>query len=103
MFRSFSGDARLLGGACHPGCMSVPSSRRPEIESRAAVAESERVPPSLLRADAANDSPPSSAAAAPRSLRRLPSVLTVEELADLLRVNRKTLYDALARGDIPGA
>lgn len=32
-----------------------------------------------------------------------PSVLTVDELAELLRVNRKTVYDALARGDIPGA
>jgi excisionase family DNA binding protein len=32
-----------------------------------------------------------------------PSVLTVEELAALLRVNRKTVYDALARGEIPGA
>jgi excisionase family DNA binding protein len=30
-------------------------------------------------------------------------VLTVEELAALLRVNRKTVYDALARGEIPGA
>ena len=32
-----------------------------------------------------------------------PSVLTVDELAELLRVNRKTVYDALSRGDIPGA
>ena len=32
-----------------------------------------------------------------------PSVLTVDELAALLRVNRKTVYDALARGEIPGA
>ena len=32
-----------------------------------------------------------------------PEFLTVEELADLVRVNRKTIYDALARGDIPGA
>ncbi len=32
-----------------------------------------------------------------------PSVLTVDELAALLRVNRKTVYDALSRGDIPGA
>jgi len=32
-----------------------------------------------------------------------PAVLTVDELAALLRVNRKTVYDALARGDIPGA
>ncbi len=28
-------------------------------------------------------------------------VLTVEEVAQLLRVNKKTVYDAAARGDIP--
>jgi excisionase family DNA binding protein len=33
----------------------------------------------------------------------LPEVLTVEELAALLRLNRKTVYDALKRGEIPGA
>jgi excisionase family DNA binding protein len=33
----------------------------------------------------------------------IPSVLTVDELAALLRVNRKTVYDALSRGEIPGA
>jgi excisionase family DNA binding protein len=32
-----------------------------------------------------------------------PVIITVDELAALLRVNRKTVYDALARGDIPGA
>jgi excisionase family DNA binding protein len=32
-----------------------------------------------------------------------PPVLTVDELAALLRVNRKTVYDALSRGEIPGA
>ena len=31
------------------------------------------------------------------------AVLTVDELAALLRVNRKTVYEALARGEIPGA
>jgi excisionase family DNA binding protein len=31
------------------------------------------------------------------------AVLTVDELAVLLRVNRKTVYDALSRGEIPGA
>lgn len=31
------------------------------------------------------------------------AVVTVEELAALLRVNRKTVYDALSRGEIPGA
>lgn len=33
----------------------------------------------------------------------LPPVLTVDELALLLRLNRKTAYEALARGEIPGA
>lgn len=33
----------------------------------------------------------------------LPPVLTVDELAALLRVERKTAYAAIARGDIPGA
>jgi excisionase family DNA binding protein len=31
-----------------------------------------------------------------------PDVLTVDELAELLRVERKTAYAAIARGDIPG-
>jgi excisionase family DNA binding protein len=29
-------------------------------------------------------------------------VLTVDELAELLRCNRKTVYAAIARGEIPG-
>jgi excisionase family DNA binding protein len=33
----------------------------------------------------------------------LPAVLTVDEAAVLLRVNRKSVYNAVARGDIPGA
>jgi excisionase family DNA binding protein len=32
----------------------------------------------------------------------LPLVLTVEEVAHLLRVNRKTVYQAATRGEIPG-
>jgi excisionase family DNA binding protein len=31
-----------------------------------------------------------------------PTVLSVDELATLLRVNRKTAYEAVARGLIPG-
>lgn len=31
----------------------------------------------------------------------LPDVLLAEEVAALLRVNRKTLYEAVARGEIP--
>ena len=33
----------------------------------------------------------------------LPAVLTADELADFLSLNRKTIYEALARGEIPGA
>lgn len=32
----------------------------------------------------------------------LPSALTVDEAARLLRVNRKTLYDAVREGRVPG-
>jgi excisionase family DNA binding protein len=32
-----------------------------------------------------------------------PAVITVDELAALLRVERKTAYAAIARGEIPGA
>ncbi len=32
----------------------------------------------------------------------LPQVLTVDEAARLLRVNRKTLYDAVREGRVPG-
>jgi excisionase family DNA binding protein len=32
----------------------------------------------------------------------LPSVLTVEEVADLMRIDRKTAYAAIAEGGIPG-
>ena len=32
----------------------------------------------------------------------LPPVLTVEEVADLMRVDRKTAYAAIAEGELPG-
>jgi excisionase family DNA binding protein len=32
----------------------------------------------------------------------LPQVLTVEEVADLMRVDRKTAYAAIAEGGVPG-
>jgi excisionase family DNA binding protein len=32
----------------------------------------------------------------------LPPVLTVEEVADLMRIDRKTAYAAIADGDVPG-
>lgn len=31
-----------------------------------------------------------------------PAVITIEELADFLRVNHKTVREAIARGEIPG-
>jgi excisionase family DNA binding protein len=34
--------------------------------------------------------------------RALPQVLTVEEVADLMRVDRKTAYAAIAGGGVPG-
>jgi excisionase family DNA binding protein len=34
--------------------------------------------------------------------RGLPQVLTVEEVADLMRVDRKTAYAAIAEGGVPG-
>ena len=35
-------------------------------------------------------------------LASLPEMLTVEEAAAMLRVNRNTVYDLVARGEIPG-
>jgi excisionase family DNA binding protein len=39
----------------------------------------------------------------PDTLTRLPTFLTVDELAALMRLNRKTVYDAIDKGEIPGA
>ena len=33
---------------------------------------------------------------------QLPAILTADEVADLMRVNRKTVYEAVKRGEIPG-
>jgi excisionase family DNA binding protein len=54
-------------------------------------------PPSApLDSDLARTDGPSEAAPA------LPAVLTADELAALLRVDRKTVYNLITRGDIPG-
>jgi excisionase family DNA binding protein len=37
------------------------------------------------------------------SASELPLVLSVDDVARLLRVDRKTVYAAIARGEIPGA
>jgi excisionase family DNA binding protein len=41
--------------------------------------------------------------AQPRTCADLPEFLKAEELAELLRLNRKTIYEAASRGEIPGA
>jgi excisionase family DNA binding protein len=38
----------------------------------------------------------------PPSLSSTPEILTATEVAELLRVNRKTLYEAVQRDQIPG-
>jgi excisionase family DNA binding protein len=48
-------------------------------------------------------SEPPSTPSPPSSRHDLPIFLTVDELAKLLRVNRKTVHDALSRGEMPGA
>jgi excisionase family DNA binding protein len=37
-----------------------------------------------------------------RAAATLPSVLTVDEVADLMRIDRKTAYAAIAAGGVPG-
>ncbi len=36
------------------------------------------------------------------TLDRLPTLMTVDELKHLMRVDRNTVYEAIARGQIPG-
>ncbi len=38
----------------------------------------------------------------PDTLSLMPTFITVDELAVVLRVNRNTAYEAVQRGDIPG-
>ena len=47
---------------------------------------------------AAKEAPPKEK----NSIERLHSLITVEELAHLMRVNRKTIYEMVQHGDIPG-
>ncbi len=46
---------------------------------------------------------PSSATKDADTLSRLPTFMTVDELAALLRMNRKSVYEAINAGQIPGA
>jgi excisionase family DNA binding protein len=50
----------------------------------------------------APDDAPADAVCASGSDPALPAVLTIDELAAYLRVNHKTIRDAIARGEIPG-
>ncbi len=53
--------------------------------------------------DKVNDTPTNSQdPAPPTALAELPLVMTVDEVASLLRVNRKTIYDMVARKQLPG-
>lgn len=36
-----------------------------------------------------------------RSLRQQPEVMTADEVAAMLRVNRKTVYESVERGELP--
>jgi excisionase family DNA binding protein len=38
----------------------------------------------------------------PPELGDLPELMTADEIASALRVNRKTVYDAYKRGELPG-
>jgi excisionase family DNA binding protein len=48
-------------------------------------------------------STPQLGVAIPAPVRSLPAILNAKEVANLLRINRKTLYEAVQRDEIPGA
>ena len=59
--------------------------------------------PSIPVVEATPSPLPSPAGASlPNPASAIPLILTVDEVAELLRVNRKTVYQAAANGDIPG-
>jgi excisionase family DNA binding protein len=62
----------------------------------------EEFPRVVYEADAATEPGQASIEEDTVEERSLPAVLSVDEVAVLLRVNRKTAYEAVARGDIPG-
>lgn len=45
---------------------------------------------------------PSTALVAPQEVVTLSEVMTVDELADAMRLDRKTVYGLIARGELPG-
>ena len=56
-------------------------------------------------ANASRDDGPRSSSpsrSAPLSIRQLPSLLTPEEVAHVLRTSRRAIYSRMARGQIPG-
>jgi excisionase family DNA binding protein len=62
----------------------------------------EEFPQVVYEAEAATEPAQASIDADTVEERSLPPILSVDEVAVLLRVNRKTAYEAVARGDIPG-
>jgi len=55
-----------------------------------------------LAQDCAQEAPGGARSAPAAPTTTLPSVLTVDEAARFLRLNRKTLYDAVRAGELPG-
>ena len=55
-----------------------------------------------LAQEGAQEAPGSTRSAPAVSATTLPPVLTVDEAAAFLRLNRKTLYDAVRAGELPG-
>jgi excisionase family DNA binding protein len=77
----------------HPAHASAPSDCVPLHETSGPVVAAEPFSP---LGEAASDAP------LPSSVDPLPPVLTIEELAAFLRVNHKTVRQAIVRGEIPG-
>ncbi len=48
-----------------------------------------------------NNTPPDTPSAPLADQEDFPTILTVDELADLLRLNRKTVYELVSNGEIP--
>jgi len=91
--------ASSTGVPSGPPRPSSSSGNRPRVADRRLPARSSAPPPALPEsghpAISENDLPTPEAAG-------LPAVLTADELAALLRVDRKTVYGLITRGDIPG-
>ena len=78
-----------------------PPLRGHQLPGATAIRDGSRDALAIPNADGGSDDPSGDADANGDAVAS--TVLTVDELAALLRVNRKTVYDALSRGEIPGA